>query len=69
MLDFNFKNPTNILFGKGKIATIKECIPSVRFESGHGGANRHCRAARAGISPKQRRNVLSPASRKRGKSA
>ena len=28
MLDFNFKNPTNILFGKGKIATIKECIPS-----------------------------------------
>ena len=28
MLDFNFKNPTNILFGKGKIAVIKECISS-----------------------------------------
>ena len=28
MLDFNFKNPTNILFGKGKIAAIKECIPA-----------------------------------------
>jgi NADP-dependent alcohol dehydrogenase len=28
MLDFNFKNPTNILFGKGKIAVIKECIPA-----------------------------------------
>ena len=28
MLDFNFKNPTNIFFGKKKIATIKECISS-----------------------------------------
>jgi alcohol dehydrogenase YqhD (iron-dependent ADH family) len=28
MLDFNFKNPTNILFGKGKTAAIKECISS-----------------------------------------
>jgi alcohol dehydrogenase YqhD (iron-dependent ADH family) len=28
MLNFNFKNPNNILFGKGKIATIKECVPS-----------------------------------------
>jgi NADP-dependent alcohol dehydrogenase len=28
MLDFNFKNPTNILFGKGKIAAIKACIPA-----------------------------------------
>ena len=28
MLDFNFKNPTNILFGKGKIANIKEYISS-----------------------------------------
>jgi len=27
MLDFNFKNSTNILFGKGKIAAIKEYIP------------------------------------------
>lgn len=28
MLDFDFNNPTNILFGKGKIAAIKEYIPS-----------------------------------------
>ncbi|WP_457553372.1 hypothetical protein [Desulfobacula sp.] len=28
MLDFNFKNPTNILFGKGKITVIKESIPA-----------------------------------------
>jgi len=28
MYNFNFKNPTNIFFGKGKIATIKECISS-----------------------------------------
>jgi len=28
MLDFDFKNPTKILFGKGKIAAIKECIPA-----------------------------------------
>ncbi|MBU0944611.1 MAG: alcohol dehydrogenase [Proteobacteria bacterium] len=28
MLDFNFNNPTNILFGKGKIAAIRECIPA-----------------------------------------
>jgi NADP-dependent alcohol dehydrogenase len=28
MLDFNFKNPTHILFGKGTIAAIKEHIPA-----------------------------------------
>lgn len=28
MLDFNFKSPANILSGKGKLATIKECISS-----------------------------------------
>jgi len=28
MLDFNFVNPTHILFGKGKIAEIKERIPA-----------------------------------------
>lgn len=28
MLDFNFQNPTAILFGKGKIAAIKENIPA-----------------------------------------
>lgn len=27
MLDFNFQNPTKILFGKGKIAAIKQHIP------------------------------------------
>jgi len=28
MLAFNFMNPTNILFGKGKTTTIKACIAS-----------------------------------------
>ena len=28
MLDFNFVNPTQILFGKGKIAEIENKIPA-----------------------------------------
>ncbi|WP_041278448.1 iron-containing alcohol dehydrogenase [Desulfotalea psychrophila] len=40
MLDFNFRNPTNILFGRGKIATINEHIsPGSRVLILYGGGS------------------------------